>query len=538
MRTSNVLLALLCLMSSQSYAAERPNIVFMLADDQGWNGLSVAMHPTVAGSKGDVFHTPNLEKLAAQGMRFSAGYAPASVCSPTRIALQTGRSPAALHWTKAAPPEAGHKLIEPRNVKSLSANETTVAELLKQAGYMTAHYGKWHIGGGGPEKHGYDESDGDTGNENAFKFNDPNPVDIFGMAERTEAFMAKAKQAKKPFFIQLSWNALHAAENANKATMAKYEKALSGESDFKRIKTAAITEDLDTGVGRVMASIEKLGLTGNTYVIYMADNGASGGGGRVGQARSERRPTSTSAAPSVGRREPSLIQSGDSGRDSEQLRAPARQQSGSLVPPYIKPESSKAVLNGGKGGMWEGGIRVPFIVRGPGVKPNSWCHTRVVGYDLYPTFCEWAGIKAASLPKGLEGGSIAGLLANDGRGDVKRVREELIFHFPHYQGDAPHSAIMLGDIKLLHFYEDHHDELYDLANDIAERRDLAAQRPADAKKLRERLEVYLAAVNAQLPTVNPDYDPSKEPAIKGGGKGGGKGGDKKPNPKKGEKKSK
>ncbi len=465
----------LSVLSLQCFAAERPNIVFMLADDQGWNGTSVAMHPTVLGSKGDIFHTPNLERLAAQGMRFSAGYAPASVCSPTRIALQTGRSPAALHWTKAAPPESGHKLIEPRNVKSISANETTVAELLKQAGYMTAHYGKWHIGGGGPEKHGYDESDGDTGNENAFKFHDPNPVDIFGMAERTEAFMAKAKQAKKPFFIQLSWNALHAAENANKATMAKYEKALSGESDFKRIKTAAITEDLDTGVGRVMASIEKLGLSDNTFVIYMADNGASGG---------------------------------------------------------------KKVLNGGKGGMWEGGIRVPFIVRGPGVKPNSWSHTRVVGYDFYPTFCEWAGIKASSLPKGLEGGSIAGLLANDGRGDVKRVREELVFHFPHYQGDAPHSAIMLGDLKLLHFYEDHHDELYDLANDIAERRDLAAQRPADAKKLRDRLEKYLAAVNAQLPTVNPDYDPSKEPAIKGGGKGGGKGGDKKPNPKKGEKKPK
>lgn len=471
MRVPFAFFAWLSVLSLQCFAAERPNIVFMLSDDQAWNGTSVAMHPTVLGSKGDIFQTPNLERLAAQGMRFSAGYAPASVCSPTRIALQTGRSPAALHWTKAAPPEAGHKLNEPRNVKSISANETTMAELLKQAGYATAHYGKWHIGGGGPEKHGYDESDGDTGNENAFKFHDPNPVDIFGMAERTEAFMAKAKQAKKPFFIQLSWNALHAAENANKATMAKYEKALSGESDFKRIKTAAITEDLDTGVGRVMASIEKLGLSDNTFVIYMADNGASGG---------------------------------------------------------------KKVLNGGKGGMWEGGIRVPFIVRGPGVKPNSWCHTRVVGYDLYPTFCEWAGINAASLPKGLEGGSIAGLLANDGRGDVKRVREELVFHFPHYQGDAPHSAIMLGDLKLLHFYEDHHDELYDLANDISERRDLATQRPADAKKLRDRLESYLTAVNAQLPTVNPDYDPSKEPAIKRGGKGS----DKKPNPKKGEKKPK
>ncbi|GDY10702.1 sulfatase [Planctomycetia bacterium] len=466
MRNSNVLLALLWLISSQSYATERPNIVFMLADDQGWNGLSVAMHPNVTGSKGDVFHTPNLERLAAQGMRFSAGYAPASVCSPTRISLMTGKSPAALHWTKAAPPETGHKLIEPRNVKSISANETTIAELLKQAGYATAHYGKWHIGGGGPEKHGFDESDGDTGNENAYQFKDPNPVDIFGMAERTEAFMERNSKAKKPFFIQLSWNALHAAENANKATLAKYEKALNGENS-KRIATAAITEDLDTGVGRVLASIEKLGLSGNTFVIYMADNGANTG---------------------------------------------------------------KKVLNGGKGGMWEGGIRVPFIVRGPGVKPNSWCHTRVVGYDLYPTFCEWAGIKAASLPKGLEGGSIAGLLANDGRGDVKRVREELIFHFPHYQGDAPHSAIMLGDLKLLHFYEDHHDELYDLAQDISERRDLAAQRPDDVKKLRDRLEKYLASVDAQLPTPNPDYDPNKEPS--------GKRGDKKPNPKKDKKKPK
>ena len=266
----------LAICSDSSPGAERPNIVFMLADDQGWNGLSVAMHPDVPGSKGDIFHTPNLERLASQGMRFSAGYAPASVCSPTRISLMTGKSPAALHWTKAAPPEAGHKLLEPRNVKSISADETTIAELLEQAGYTTAHYGKWHISGGGPEKHGFDESDGDTGNENAFKFVDPNPVDIFGMAERTEAFMAKAKQAKKPFFIQLSWNALLAAENANKATMAKYEKALSGESDFRRIKTAAITEDLDAGVGRVMASIDKLGLSDNTFVIYMSDNGSGG----------------------------------------------------------------------------------------------------------------------------------------------------------------------------------------------------------------------------------------------------------------------
>lgn len=447
-------LLLLSWLSSALYGAERPNIVFMLSDDQGWSGLSVAMHPDVPGSIGSIYHTPNLEKLAAQGMRFSAGYAPASVCSPTRISLMTGKSPAALHWTKAAPPETGRKLTEPRNIKNLSAQEVTIAELLRQAGYATAHYGKWHIGGGGPIQHGFDESDGDTGNENAFQFHDPNPVDIFGMADRAAAFMSKSQQAGKPFFIQLSWNALHASENANRATLAKYEQQLSGENR-KLITTAAITEDLDTGVGKVLDAIDQLGLADSTYVIYMADNGAGGG---------------------------------------------------------------KKLLNGGKGGVWEGGIRVPFLVRGPGVKANSWCHTRVVGYDLFPTFCEWAGVHSSKLPMGLEGGSIAKLLADGGSGEVKRGHEELVFHFPHYQGDAPHSAIFLGDLKLLHFYEDDRDLLFDLSRDIGERNDLSSERPAETKQLRERLMQYLDAVGAQMPTANPDYDPTRptEPRKRGG----------------------
>jgi hypothetical protein len=165
------------LISTPGWAAERnsgspkkPNIVFMLSDDQAWNGLSVPMHPDVAGSKGEAFRTPNLEKLAAQGMRFSAAYAPSPVCSPTRISLQTGKSPAQLHWTKAAPAVDGQKLIEPRLIKQLSTSEVTIAELLRGSGYATAHYGKWHIGGGGPAQHGYDESDGDTGNEHAYQF--------------------------------------------------------------------------------------------------------------------------------------------------------------------------------------------------------------------------------------------------------------------------------------------------------------------------------------------------------------------------------
>lgn len=448
----------LCLcLTFDSFAADRPNIVFMLSDDQGWSGTSVLMHPDIPGSQGDIFHTPNLEKLAAQGMRFSAAYSPASVCSPTRISLQTGKSPAALHWTKAAPPEAGHQLWEPRLVKSIAASETTIGELLQKAGYATAHYGKWHIAGGGPGPHGYDEHDGDTGNENAFQFKDPNPVDIFGMAERAEKFMAKNSKAGKPFFIQLSWNALHASENANRATLAKYEKLLAGQN-ARRITMAAITEDLDSGVGRVMESIDRLGLSDNTYVIYMSDNGSGGG---------------------------------------------------------------RQVLNGGKGGVWEGGIRVPLIVRGPGVQANSWCQTRVVGYDFFPTFCEWAGISAKTLPKGIEGGSLASLLTHEGKDEVKRLREELVFHFPHYQSDAPHSAIIVGDLKLMKFYEDDSIVLFDLSKDIGERNDLAPSRPADAKRLRLQLEQYLNEVDAMLPTTNPDYDPNRPvtPPRRPGGPG-------------------
>lgn len=459
------LLPVLLLATNVSQAGDRPNIIFMLSDDQGWNGLSVAMHPEVAGSKGEIFQTPNLEKLAAQGMRFSSAYAPAPVCSPTRISIQTGKSPAQLHWTKAAPAVTGRKLTEPRLIKDLSKDEVTVAELLKKAGYATAHYGKWHIAGGGPGLHGYDSHDGDTGNENAFKYTDPNPVDIFGMAERAAKFMEKSQQANKPFYIQLSWNALHAPELAMKATKAKYEKYAS-QSNSKQIATAAITEDLDSGVGKVLEAVDRLGLSDNTYVIYMSDNGSGGGSKRGG-------------------------------------------------------------ISGGKGSVWEGGIRVPLIVRGPRVAANSWCHVPVVGYDLLPTFCSLAGISVAEFPKGIGGGDIAALLQKNGEGSVKRQREELVFHFPHYQSDdGPHSAIRLGDLKLIYFYEDDRTALFDLAKDISERNDLSQRMPKEAQMLKSRLDQYLTAINAQMPTPNINFDPSQPVAPRNGGKNGKKGADK------------
>lgn len=456
----------LCLsgLSATVQAAEPPpNFVLMLSDDQDWNGLSVQMHPDMPNSKSDFYRTPNLEKFAAEGMRFSSGYAPAPVCSPTRISLQTGRNPAALRWTKAAPAEDGHKLIEAENRKSIRTDETTIAEVLKRVGYATAHYGKWHLSGGGPEQHGYDESDGDTGNRDADRFVDPNPVDIFGMTDRAAVFMEKQSKAGKPFYVQMSYHALHVPENALKATREFYDTQSPG-TMHRDPARAAITTDLDTGVGKLLAHIERLGLAGRTYIIYMGDNGGGGGGGGRG-GKGDARP-----------------------------------------------------LRAGKGGVWEGGIRVPFIVRGPGIKAGSWCDQPVVGYDLFPTFCRLAGVKD-KLPADLDGGDILYLFTG-ATAPVKRPREGLVFHFPHYQGDTPHSAIRYGDYKLLEFHETGERLLFNLKTDLAERNDIAKQHPEIAADLSNRLKSYLSAAGAAMPKPNPDYKPGEEPARKKGSKGG------------------
>ncbi len=453
---------ILVILLAVAAAEPPPNFVLIVSDDQDWNGLSAQMHPDLPNSKSDFYRTPNLEKFAAEAMLFSSGYAPAPVCSPTRISLQTGRNPAALRWTKAAPAEDGHKLIEAENRKSIRAAETTIAEVLKHAGYATAHYGKWHLGGGGPAQHGYDESDGDTGNRDADAFVDPNPVDIFGMTERAGVFMEKQAKAGKPFYVQMSYHALHVPNNALKATREFYDKLPPGKMHRDPAR-AAITTDLDTGVGKLLGHIERLGLTGRTYVVYMGDNGGGGGGGG-GAGKGDARP-----------------------------------------------------LRAGKGGVWEGGIRVPFIVRGPGIKANSWCHQPVVGYDLFPTFCRLAGVKE-KLPSELEGGDISHLFTG-ATTPVKRPREELVFHFPHYQGDTPHSAIRHGDYKLLEFYETGERMLFNLKTDLAERHDLAKSNPEIAADLSNRLKTYLTAINAAMPKPNPDYKPGEEPVRKKGDKG-------------------
>lgn len=449
---------------------DKPNFLFLLSDDQDWTGLSVETHPDLPGTKSAVMQTPSIAKLANEGMRFSAAYAPSPVCSPTRISIQTGMSPAQLHWTKAAPTfgeTAGYKLVAPTLRKNIRRDETTIAELLKSAGYATAHYGKWHINGGGPEQHGYDASDGETGNGDAAPYKGDNPVDIFGMGERAAAFMEKSKKARKPFYIQMSYHALHYPENANPKTLTKYEKLGGG----KNAGRAAITEDLDRGVGVLLAKLEELDLHGKTYVIYMSDNGGGGGGGKKGG----RRGAKTGNRP----------------------------------------------VQGGKGSVWEGGIRVPLIIRGPGIKRNSWSGQQVVGFDLLPTLCRLAGV-TQELPKGVEGGDFSHLLTGSTE-PVRRSREELVFHFPHYQGDTPHSAIYLGGYKAIKFYETGEVKLFDIGKDIGERNNLASQAPDKARTLEKRLMKYLSEIGAQLPTLNSQAVKGKVYSGKPGGKGPGAG---------------
>tara|TARA_B100000795_G_scaffold265894_1_gene248336 strand:- start:110 stop:1498 length:1389 start_codon:yes stop_codon:yes gene_type:complete len=422
-----------------------PNIILLLSDDQGWSGLSTQMHPNYSKSKHAYVETPNIEKLAQEGMRFSSAYSPSPVCSPTRVSLQTGKSPAQLHWTKAGPSMTtadGYRMIPPMSEKNIQSSDLTIAELLRQAGYATAHFGKWHIAGGGPGEHGYEVHDGDIGNEYAKNFKDPNPVDIFGMTERAINFIKSNLEGNNKFFLQMSYHALHNPENANQETINKYKSM--GIRSTRQIQRAAITENLDTGVGILLDAIKSLGIDSETYIIYMSDNGAGG----------------------------------------------------------------SVDLRGGKGSLWEGGVRIPFIIRGPGIDPGVWNNTRIVGTDLYPTFAEIAGVKE-KVPKEVEGGSLISVVHGINK-SVVRPRDGIFFHFPHYQGvEGPHSSVVLDNLKLIKFYDTSEIEVYDLVNDIDESNNLVKKLPEDTQHLLSLLDAYLLEIDAALPIQNPKFDPSK-----------------------------
>lgn len=395
-------------------APDRPNILLLLADDQGWNGTSLEMDPGVEHSSSALIRTPSLDRLAAEGRRYSRAYSSAPTCAPSRASLQTGRTPSNVQWERSG--------------RTFDGEQTTVGEVLGESGYRTAHFGKWHISGGGPEENGYLASDGDVGNEAASQFVDPNPVDIFGMAERAGEFIAESAAEGEPFFVQLSWLALHSPGNARPETIAEVRERV-GRANSRTIERLALAEDLDEGVGQLLDLLDELELAEDTLVIYTSDNGGSVQGERV--------------------------------------------------------------LRGGKGSLWEGGIRVPFVVRGPGIEAGSLDPTPIVLHDLFPTFAELAGANDAC-PSDLEGVSLAEDFSGS-RADLERPAGGLFFHLATAEAGDPEAAMIRGDLKLI-LRAEQDPWLVDLVADPAERRNVAGDHPKALESMGAALDAYLAAL--------------------------------------------
>lgn len=443
----------------QAQSAGSPNIVLILADDQGWGATSVQMAGNVPESKSDFIRTPRLERLADRGVIFSDAYAPHPNCSPTRYSILTGKSPAKLQMSDIVdrhqgPFFEGNRLNPPPHVNDIADEEITIAEWIKEhrSEYATAHFGKWHINGGGPERHGFDVGSGETSNREG-RSDDPNPKRIFSITETGNEWMEKQVKAGRPFYLQLSHYATHLAVFSKKATLQKTRARKPGKRHILA-DHAAMTEDLDSGVGMTLEKINELGIEDNTYVIYIADNGTY---------------------------------------------------------PLDNPGNTNGPLHGWKATTWEGGIRVPLIIAGPGIDPGR-SRQRVVGYDLFPTICDWLGM--GSLPEGLEGGSLAQILSGDTQAEVVREHPFLVFHFPHYQlqkGGQPSSAIYEGDFKLIKFWETGSYHLYHLKTDLDESDNLAGKDTNRTVRMSLMLNKYLASINAGIPTVNTQFNPDKDP---------------------------
>lgn len=446
-----------------------PNFVLILSDDQGWTGASAAMHPDRDDAQSDFFVTPNIERLANEGVRFSQGYAPASLCCPTRRSIQYGQTPARMgsesfahryrvgdsHWTI---PRA-LRTVDPR--------------------YAAAHFGKWDLRAElRPEDLGYDESDGPTGNvdgNQASRFDKADkwtqyvetedPKQIFSLSDRAVDFISRQVEAGRPFFVQISHYAVHADQQTRPASYARFAARPPG----RRHKIPAyggMTADLDAGVGEVLDALDRLQIADETFVIYLSDNGG------VGWIPPNKRYHLANPAdvPVAGRNDP---------------------------------------LRGGKWTLFEGGLRVPFLVRGPGVQRGVFCRQPVVGWDLLPTIAELAGRRDA-LGDDLDGVSFASLLADPRGGSVSRSAPRLVFH--RYARGYPHSAIRHGRYKLIKFWPTAETAgrrlLFDLDQDLGETTDLSQQRPDQADRLEQELVGYLNDVDAEFLAARSRHAPN------------------------------
>jgi arylsulfatase A len=455
----------------------RPNFVFILADDLGW--------ADVACYGADLHETPNIDRLARQGMRFTDAYAAAPVCTPTRASIMTGKYPARLHMTiwheASANPPLGRRLIPPVTQGNMPHEQVTIAEVLKQAGYFTAHIGKWHLGDAAhyPQTQGFDVNIGGTfwgaphsffwpysgsGNRWGGEFRYVPHLEFGSEGEyltdrlTDEAIRVMDKAKGRPFFLNLCYHTVHTPIEGKAELVERYKNNVKPGMHHQNCEYAAMVHSLDENVGRIIAKIDRLGLAGRTIIFFFSDNG--------GYVNKYERMTVTDNFP----------------------------------------------LRSGKGSLYEGGVRAPLIVRWPGVtRPGSICRWPVSSIDFYPTILGVAGLSGDSKHSvrspqdnaDMDGLSLVPLL-NDPAATLER--QALYWHYPHYYATtSPVSSIRAGDFKLLEFFEDNHLELYNLASDIGEQNDLAKAMPEKTEQLRRNLDVWRKAVDAQLPATNPKY---------------------------------
>jgi arylsulfatase A-like enzyme len=479
-KTASILTASICLLAScqniqkQEPKPTKPNIIFILADDLGYHDLSVM------GS--DYYETPNIDRIASEGMIFTDGYAACQVCSPSRASIMSGKFPARhgiTDWIGARTGEewrkAGrfNKLLPPEYVHNLPHEYVTLPEALKEAGYKTFFAGKWHLGSEGswPEDHGFDINKGgwDKGSpmggfyapwENPRLESGPDGESLtMRLAQETADFLKEYKDTS--FFAFLSFYAVHAPLQTTQEKWAKYrDKAEAmgiAETGFemghflpiRQVQDhpvyAGLVETMDDAVGMVLKALDELGLADNTIVVFTSDNGG--------------------------------VAAGDAFATSN------------------KP------LRAGKGYQFEGGIREPYFIKMPGMQGGKKNSTPVTGTDFYPTLLELAGADLRP-EEHTDGVSLVPLL-NGGTIDER----PLIWHYPHYgnQGGQPSSIIRLGNWKLIHYYEGGSEELYNLETDLEETNDVSAENPELTKQLSQQLFAYLDEVGARFPEKDPEY---------------------------------
>jgi len=460
-------------------AAKQTNFLFFLVDDMGWADI---------GANGSKFHeTPHIDGLAASGMRFTQGYAACPVCSPTRASIMTGRHPVRVDITDWIPGQSNRStnaMLHPKDRDNLAHEEVTIAEALKEHDYQTFFAGKWHLGSEGhwPTDQGFDINIGGHHRGSppggyyapwtnpALKSKTPGEYLTERLTEESVKFL-EDRDAGKPFLLYLSYYNIHTPIQPYKKRIehynAKAARAFSGKTPTQKehegnsrmrqdnAALASMVAAVDDSVGVLLGKLKELKLDQNTVVIFFSDNGGlcTLQGNRFGP--------------------------------------------GCNLP-----------LRASKGWLYEGGVREPTIIRAPGVtKPGSVSHKPMVSMDFFPTMLELAGLSAQ--PKlHADGQSLVSQLKGNDSGE-----RTLYWHYPHYHGSAwkPGASIRDGDWKLIEFYHYDKFELYNLAEDLGEQKNLAAANPKKAAELRAKLAAWQKQLGAKMPVPNPDYNPNAKP---------------------------